>query len=194
MHHPITGITTLTIAGETRTLSCDMNCAAVLYESKGERWPEWLTARFIGVAVEGGRQVLPLKPADMIVALHAALATDRYDSPHPEETERTLARSIGLADYADLQLALVRCVMTAFGVPGKVLDAVLAAMSERPTELPAAPAPGVGEAPSPSPSDQSASPRIVSGGSRSPSGMASSKATRSGSRPSAGKRPGKSRT
>ena len=189
--HPITGVTTLTVAGETRTLACDMNCAAVLHETVGERWPEWLTERFIGVSVDGGRRVQPLSPRDMTVALHALLATDRLDHPRPDESDATLARSIGFAGYADLQIALVRCVMTAFGLPGKFVDDVLAAVGSRPAS---APAPGTGVPSAPSPSAPSASSPTASGASPSPSGTASSKVTRKSSRPPARKKPGSSRS
>ena len=185
--HPITGVTTLTIAGETRTLACDMNCAAVLYESVGERWPEWLTQRFLGISVDKGRQLEPLTPTDMMTALHALLASDRMDLGR-KETTQTLARSIGFAAYADMQVAVVRCVAAAFGLPGKFVDAVLTAVDARPEET----APGTGAPSAPLPSDPSASLPTGSGASRSPSGTASSTATPRSSKRPARKKPGKS--
>lgn len=129
MSHPIKGTTTLVVAGETRTLVCDMNCAAALSEAKGEHWQDWLVNRFLGEAVTAkdgtkGRRVTPLTPADSITALHALLATDREDSGRIE-TEKSLRRSLGLADLADVQLALIRTVLASFGLPGEFIEAVV---------------------------------------------------------------------
>ena len=185
--HSITGVTTLTIAGEERTLACDMNCAAVLHEAVGERWPEWLTNRFLGITVEGGRKLEPLAPADIMLALYALLGTDRVDQPRTE-TVQTLTRSIGPFAYAETQVAVVRCVAAAFGLPGKFVDAVLAAVDVRPEET----APGTGVPSAPLPLDPSASLPTGSGTSRSPSGTPSSTATPRSSKRLARKKPGKS--
>lgn len=190
-NHPITGVTSLEVAGEIRTLACDMNCAAVLFDIKGERWTEWLAERFIGVSVDGGRRIEPLKPGDMIVALYALLATDRLDAPRPEESIAGLGRAIQLRDMAALQIALVRCVMTSFGLPGKFIDDVLTAVDARPASATAA---GAGMPSAPSPSAPSASRPIASGASRSRSGTASSPATGSRSKPRSSRRRGSSRT
>jgi hypothetical protein len=128
-----------------------MNCAAILFEQHGEAWPSWLTERFLGISVDGGRELKPLSPADMISTLYALLASDRADHPRPFESVALLGRIIGIAEYADLQLAVIRCVMTAFGVPGKFVDDVLAAVDARPRSATARLAPGTGAPSAPSP-------------------------------------------
>ena len=185
--HPITGVTTLTIAGEVRTLACDMNSAAVLHEQLGDKWPAWLTARFIGIPADGGRRVEALTPADLRLTLLAVLASDRMDNPRSDESPGSLARSIGIGGYAEAQTEVLRCVMTSFGLPGKAVDAVLAAMDARRENSPAA---GTGLASSPLPSEPSVSPRIASGASRSRSGTESSTVTPSASKTSARKKRG----
>jgi hypothetical protein len=131
--HAITGRSSLEIAGEVRTLACDMNCAAALYEAKGDRWSEWLVDRFLGEAVEvdggkHGRRVKPISPADTITALHALLATDREDGNRVGETEKSLRRSLGLAAMPDVQLAMMRAVLAGFGLPGEFIEAVAKAV------------------------------------------------------------------
>lgn len=132
--HPIKGTATLVIAGETRTLACDMNCAAVLSEAKGDHWNEWLVERFLGRQVETkdgspARSVTSLTPADSITVLYALLASDREDSGRIE-SERSLRRVIGLADLPDLQLATIRAVLAGFGLPGEFIEAVVNAADE----------------------------------------------------------------
>ena len=160
--HPITGITTCTIAGETRTLRFDMNCAAALFESKGEQWNQWLVQRFLGESDgEGGRTIKPITPLDTVTVLHALLASDREDSGR-EETEPSLRRTVSPAELPELQLVMLRVVLAGFGLPGEAIEAVVGAIDTPRVK----PAPGIGTGPSRSPSVRSTSRRTASGGSR----------------------------
>lgn len=127
--HPITGVATVMVGGEQRKLAFDMNAAAALFDSIGDQWNEWLVARFLGSEVEGkeARLFTPLTPADTVTALHALLASDREDSGRPE-TAATLRRTVNPTETLTLQLAMLRVVMTAFGIPGEGIEAVIKAL------------------------------------------------------------------
>jgi hypothetical protein len=187
--HPITGRTTMTLGGEVRTLAFDMNFAAALDESVGRDWLSWLAKRFIGEQEDSGRRVTPLSPRDTITVLYAALAGDREVSLILE-TESSLRASISPLDLCEINLAIVRVVLTGLEVPGEAVEAVLSAMNE-PRNLTA---PGTGSVSSVSPSVPFKSTRSASGGSPSRSGARSSRATPTASKPTGARRRGSSRT
>ncbi len=124
--NPITGKTEIEVAGERRSIVCDMNAAAVLYDRYGEHWTLWLLERFAGkpVAVAGGKKFLkqePLGPSDLMTVLFALLATDRATSRRVED-EVSLGSSFTLGDYARIQVEITRCVLVSFGVPGEAFE------------------------------------------------------------------------
>lgn len=128
--HPITGVTILDIGGESRSLSCDMNAAAALGHIVGGNWSEWLVARCMGYEEHGARQVSPMTPEDILIILFSLLSSDRQEHRREGETLNSLGRAIGFAQIADAQVAIVRCVMSGFHVPGEVIEAVVSAMGE----------------------------------------------------------------
>ena len=125
--HPITGASTIMLGGEERHLAFDMNCAAALFESKGDGWNEWLGDRFLGKLDEGTRKVAPLTPIDTITALYALLATDREDAPR-EESEKSLRRIVPPVELPELQLKMLKVVLKGFGLPGESIEAVATAV------------------------------------------------------------------
>lgn len=136
--HSITGRTTVLIAGEPRLLAFDMNAAAAFSESLGKDWRQWVVARFIGTPQpeSKGMQVEEMTPRDVVLALHALLATDREDTARVE-TIKTLSRELSPAQQMDMQLAMLKCVLPGFGVPGEVIEAATGA-AEQPRSATAA--------------------------------------------------------
>lgn len=124
--NPILGQTPVTIAGEKRTLVCDMNAGATLFEHD-PHWTLWLAERFVARPQKvGGKMVMqlpPLSPIDLSVALHALLSTDRVKSPRDESPE-SLRTAIGINQIAELQQACTRAVLAGLGVPGEGIEAV----------------------------------------------------------------------
>lgn len=126
MNNPILGQTPVTIAGERRTLVCDMNAGATLFDFD-QHWTLWLAERFVARPQKvDGRTVMqlpPLSPADLSIALYAMLSTDRAQKPR-EESPDSLRMVIGINQIASLQQACTRAVLAGLGVPGEGIEAV----------------------------------------------------------------------
>ena len=138
----IAGRVGVEIGGVRRTLVCDMNAGAVLFERFGEHWTLWLIERFFGRPVKladgrKGRELEKMPPADLIAVLYALLATDREDSGH-EDGEKELRRVIGLVDLPEVQAAVTRAVVASFGIPGEAVEVVAGAADAPPSSARAA--------------------------------------------------------
>lgn len=120
----VRGVFDVDVAGERRTLVCDMQAAQILFGEVGPHWYLWLVERFIGKPVtlpDGtkGRQCEVLEPKDLVTALYGMLAADRAASGRPE-TPHTLMRSLSPFAFPELQQALTKAVIASLGVPGEV--------------------------------------------------------------------------
>ena len=124
--NPILGQTPVTIAGERRTLVCDMNAGAALFDFD-QHWTLWLAERFVAKPTRVDGKTLmhlpPLSPGDLSIALYAMLATDRAQKSRDESPE-SLRMAIGIRQIAELQQACTRAVLAGLGVPGEGIEAV----------------------------------------------------------------------
>lgn len=153
----IRGVFDVEVAGETRTVVCDMQAAEALFQSVGEHWYLWLIERFLGkpdTMADGTknadgtmhmiriRRMAPLSPRDTILALHGMLASDRIESGRTETVDGLL-KSVSPFTFQDLQKQLSKAVLASAGVPGEVLEAGPVAAAVPPGSAPAA-TPGTG--------------------------------------------------
>lgn len=123
----VRGVVEVEVAGEKRTLACDMLAADVLFQQLGPHWLLWLYERFVGKPgkLPDGtkiRKMDPLSPKDLVVALYGMLAADRAASDRQESID-SLTRAISPFAVLELQQALTRAVLTSLGVPGEVKEA-----------------------------------------------------------------------
>jgi hypothetical protein len=134
------------VAGEKRTIVCDMQAAEALFQSVGPHWLLWLYERFLGKPdklADGTkiRRMEPLSPRDLVTALYGMLATDREKTGRTETLEDLFGR-ISPFKFHELQGELSKAVLASVGVPGEVLEAEAAAAAP-PGNEPAA-MPGTG--------------------------------------------------
>lgn len=144
----VRGVVEVEVAGEQRSLACDMLAADVLFTALGPHWLLWLYERFIGKPdklADGTkvRRAEALAPRDLVTALYGMLATDRARSGREESVESLMA-AISPFAFIELQGALTRAVLASLGVPGEVREAGAGAAAVPPGSERAA-MPGTGE-------------------------------------------------
>lgn len=144
----VSGRVSVEVAGEKRSLVCDMLAADVLFTTLGEHWLLWLYERFVGKPdkLPDGtkiRKAEPLGPKDLVIALHGMLASDRAASGR-EETVDSLMRTLNPFSHLELQGALMRTVLASLGVPGEAKEAEPGA-ADAPPGSARAETPGTGE-------------------------------------------------
>jgi len=135
MDTDIRGVVDVEVAGERRSVVCDMLAAEALYQQLGPHWYLWLVERFVGKQAtqpDGSkiRKCEPLGPHDLMVALYGMLAQDRKMGKRTDESVDSLMAFISPFATPELQVALTRAVLGSLGVPGEVKGADASAAAE----------------------------------------------------------------